>query len=101
MPSGFASSPAGGGAGGGGRGGSPRRSGVGQRAGSDAGDPIEVLRHELAHLALHEWMGALPPRWFDEGYASYAANEWGRDELLATNLALFLRRMPSLDGLDD
>lgn len=72
----------------------------GQRAGSDAGDPIEVLRHELAHLALHEAMGDLPPRWFDEGYASYAAGEWGRDELLATNVALVLGRMPSLAELD-
>lgn len=72
----------------------------GRRAGSDAGDPIEVLRHELAHLALHERLGDLPPRWFDEGYASYAAGEWGRDELLATNAALVLRGMPSLDSLD-
>jgi len=73
----------------------------GSTAGSDAGDPRTVLRHELAHLALYEAMGDLPPRWFDEGYASYAAGEWGRDEMLATNLALFLRRMPSLDQLDD
>ena len=72
----------------------------GQRAGSDAGNPLEVLRHELAHLALHERLGDLPPRWFDEGYASYAANEWGRDELLATNVALALGRLPSLAGLD-
>ena len=72
----------------------------GSRAGSDAGDPVEVLRHELAHLALHEAMGDLPPRWFDEGYASYAAGEWGRDELLATNVALALGPLPSLAGLD-
>ncbi|CAA9312488.1 MAG: hypothetical protein AVDCRST_MAG40-1057 [uncultured Gemmatimonadaceae bacterium] len=72
----------------------------GQRAGSDAGDPAEVLRHELAHLALHEALGGLPPRWFDEGYASYAAGEWGRDELLATNVALVLGPIPSLAGLD-
>src|SRR5206468_1861830 len=62
----------------------------GQRAGSDAGDPLDVLRHELAHLALHEYLGDLPPRWFDEGYASYTANEWGREEVLATNIALAL-----------
>lgn len=73
----------------------------GSSAGSDAGDPRTVLRHELAHLALHEAMGNLPPRWFDEGYASYSAGEWGRDELLATNLALFMRRMPGLEQLDD
>ena len=45
----------------------------------------EVLRHELAHLALHEALGDLPPRWFDEGYAScrrarVAARRGARDE---------------------
>jgi hypothetical protein len=72
----------------------------GRNAGSDAGDPVEVLRHELAHLALHEALGDLPPRWFDEGYASYAANEVARDAVLGANIALLFRRMPSLDSLD-
>ncbi len=72
----------------------------GSAAGSDAGDPVRVLRHELAHLALHEALGDLPPRWFDEGYASYAAGEWDRDEVLATSLALAMRRTPTLDRLD-
>jgi hypothetical protein len=73
----------------------------GQRAGSDAGDPVAVLRHELAHLALHEYLGDLPSRWFDEGYASYAAAEWGREEVLMTSLALALRGMPTLDELEE
>jgi hypothetical protein len=64
------------------------------------GDPRVVLRHELAHLALNEAMGDLPPRWFDEGYASYAAGEWGRDEVLTANVALLFHRMPALDSLD-
>jgi hypothetical protein len=72
----------------------------GRSAGSDAGDPLEVLRHELAHLALHEALGDLPPRWFDEGYASYAANEVARDAVLGANLALLFRPMPALDSLD-
>ncbi|MBI1810247.1 MAG: hypothetical protein HYR75_10150, partial [Gemmatimonadetes bacterium] len=72
----------------------------GHRAPGTAGDPRATLRHELAHLALHESMGELPPRWFDEGYAAYAAGEWGRDEVLATNLALVVRGMPGLDELD-
>lgn len=72
----------------------------GRNAGSDAGDPISVLRHELAHLALHEAMGDLPPRWFDEGYASHAAAETGRDQVLATNVALVFRGVPALDSLD-
>jgi hypothetical protein len=74
----------------------------GSRAGSDAGDPRAVLRHELAHLALHEYLGALPPRWFDEGYAGYAAGEWSRDEVLAANVGLVLHGIPaSLDSLED
>jgi hypothetical protein len=73
----------------------------GRTAGSDAGDPLVVLRHEIAHLALHEALDGLPPRWFDEGYASYAAGEWSREETLSTNLALALRGMPSLEELED
>jgi hypothetical protein len=72
----------------------------GRRASSSAGDPIRVLRHELAHLALFEALGDLPPRWFDEGYASFAAEEWNRDQVLATNVGLALRGMPRLDSLD-
>ncbi|MDP1890534.1 MAG: hypothetical protein Q8K55_06530 [Gemmatimonadaceae bacterium] len=70
--------------------------------GGKGGDAIAVLRHELAHLALHEVLGDLPPRWFDEGYASYAAGEWGRDEVLATNfsLAIAFGRLPTFAGLD-
>jgi hypothetical protein len=72
----------------------------GRAAGSDAGDPAEVFRHELAHLALHERLGDRPPRWFDEGYASVAAREWRREDVLATNVALALRGPPSLDQLE-
>jgi hypothetical protein len=72
----------------------------GRAAGSDAGDPRVVLRHELAHLALDEVLGDLPPRWFHEGYASVAAGEWGREEVLATSVALLLRGMPTLDSLN-
>jgi hypothetical protein len=73
----------------------------GRAAGSDAGDPVEVLRHELAHLALHERLGDRPPRWFDEGYASVAAREWRREDMLAANVGLALRGTPSLDRLEE
>jgi hypothetical protein len=69
-------------------------------ASSAAGDPAATLRHELAHLALHEYLDNLAPRWFDEGYASYAAQEAGRDEVLATNVALALHGVPTLASLD-
>ena len=72
----------------------------GRDAGADAGEPRQTLRHELAHLMLAEAMGGLVPRWFDEGYASYAAGEWGREEILATSLGLVWRGVPSFVALD-
>lgn len=73
----------------------------GRGAGSDAGNPVSVFRHELAHLALYEALGDLTPRWFTEGYASYSAGEWGREDLLAANLGLIFRGMPSFAELED
>lgn len=72
----------------------------GSGAGVVAGDPQVVLRHELAHLALHEQLGDLPPRWFDEGYAGIAAREWKREDALAANVALAMRGAPTLDELE-
>jgi hypothetical protein len=72
----------------------------GRQGGAEAGDPRETFRHELAHLALHEYLGDLPPRWFDEGYASYAAREWRREDVLAANLALAVKGTPTFDELD-
>ena len=72
----------------------------GRDAAGNAGDPLVTLRHELAHLALGEVLGGTVPRWFDEGYASFAAGEWGRDEVLATSVGLIWRGIPSLRGLD-
>jgi hypothetical protein len=72
----------------------------GRDAGAAGGDPRVTLRHELAHLALYEALGAGVPRWFDEGYASWAAGEWGRDEVLATSFGLVWRGLPTLAGLD-
>ncbi|MEK0431427.1 MAG: hypothetical protein RL139_1231 [Gemmatimonadota bacterium] len=72
----------------------------GRDAGADAGEPRQTLRHEVAHLALAEAVGADIPRWFDEGYASFAAGEWGRGEVLATSVGLIWRGVPTLAGLD-
>jgi len=72
----------------------------GRTAGSDAGDPRVVLRHELAHLALHEAMGPLPPRWFDEGYASFAAREWTREQTFETSVGMVWRTLPTLEQLE-
>jgi hypothetical protein len=63
------------------------------------GDPRRALRHELAHLALHSVVRSVP-RWFDEGYAVWAAGEWGRLEALRVNWALLRGERPSLIELD-
>jgi hypothetical protein len=81
----------------------------GRGAPSSAGDPLVALRHELAHLALHDFFdaGGQPvsvPRWFDEGYAVYATPDHGggggRENLLTANIALAMRGVPSLAALD-
>lgn len=72
----------------------------GRTATSDAGNPLQVLRHELAHVALYDHIGLIAPRWFEEGYASYAAGEERTDGFIATNAALAFRTMPSLAALD-
>ncbi|HSY80582.1 MAG TPA: hypothetical protein VK807_02420, partial [Gemmatimonadaceae bacterium] len=75
----------------------------GHTASSAAGNPTVTLRHELAHLALHEFFGDADdgiPRWFDEGYACYAAGEVGRDDALAANVALAFRGTPTLAQVD-
>lgn len=39
-------------------------------------DLVEVFRHELAHVALHDAVGRKNvPRWFNEGFAIYASKE--------------------------
>lgn len=72
----------------------------GSYASAEAGDPRVVLRHELAHLALHEYMGGLPPRWFDEGYASVAAGEFSREQAFETSIGMVWRTLPSLEELE-
>lgn len=72
----------------------------GRSAPSSAGDPVRVLRHELAHLALYEYLGPLAPRWFDEGYASFAAREWDREYVIAANVGLAFGGFGTLASLD-
>jgi len=60
------------------------------------GDPRRVLRHELAHLALHDVVRRVP-LWLDEGYAARAAGEWDRLDGLLMNWRLLAGRVPTLD----
>ncbi len=66
----------------------------------NAGEPFQTLRHELAHLALHQSVAVRVPRWFDEGYAVVASGEQGRLAGLRLNLAVALGRVPTLRELD-
>ncbi len=66
----------------------------------DAGDPYQTLRHELAHVALHQKVQGRVPLWFDEGYAVLAAEEYGRFAALRLNLAVATGKVPELRALD-
>lgn len=68
---------------------------------ADGDDPFRVLRHELAHLALHARVKGRVPLWFDEGYAVIAAGEFGRMAQLGLNLTVARGRVPDLDGLSN
>jgi hypothetical protein len=67
---------------------------------ADADDPMSTLRHELAHLALHEAVHTRVPLWFDEGYAVVAAGEWSRLDALQLNLAVVRGVVSDFRALD-
>ena len=67
---------------------------------TDLDSPEQTFRHELAHLALHDAVPTRVPLWFDEGYASWAAGEWDRLEILRLNLAVAGGTAPDLRELD-
>ena len=67
---------------------------------ADIGNVYRTLRHELAHLALHQAVSSRVPLWFDEGYATWGAGEWGRLGALELNLAVIRGAIPDLRGLD-
>lgn len=67
---------------------------------ADAPSPRQALRHELAHLALHEVVRGRVPLWFSEGYAVVAAGEWDRAEALQLNLAVVRGAVGDLRTLD-
>jgi hypothetical protein len=67
---------------------------------ADAPELYRTLRHELAHLILHQTIVVRVPLWFDEGYAAWAAGEWERLGALELNLAVVRGAVPDLQGLD-
>lgn len=63
-------------------------------------DPARTLRHELAHLVLHDAVRVPMPLWFEEGYAVYAAGEWDLLEALSLNYAVTAGSTPGLDSVN-
>ncbi len=63
-------------------------------------EEVRVLRHEWAHLALAHRMGRLRiPRWFNEGYAEWAAGRWDENGGLRLAIALASGSAPPLDSI--
>jgi len=59
----------------------------------------EVLRHEWAHIGLHQAVGGYRgPRWFVEGYAQWAAG-WDTEAAWRLRIALAADDSLSLEGL--
>ena len=63
-------------------------------------DAAATLRHEVAHLALHERLPGPIPRWFNEGYAEVAAGSWDVESGWTLRLAFLLGSAPPLDSLE-
>lgn len=60
----------------------------------------EVLRHEWAHLGLHQYLEGLRiPRWFNEGYATWSSGGWDAGEVWKLRVALATGSAPPLDSL--
>jgi hypothetical protein len=70
------------------------------KRGSHISDPVQTLRHELAHIALGTAIGQRAPHWLHEGFAYQHSMEWSwdRTETLA-GMAWFGGIVP-LDQLD-
>ena len=63
-------------------------------------EEVSMLRHEWAHLALAHEMGQLRiPRWFNEGYAEWAAGGWLDGGGLKLGVALAFGGAPALDSI--
>jgi len=67
---------------------------------ADAPELPQILRHELAHIALQRHLrNALVPRWFTEGYATWSAGQFDPQSGWQLRLALVTERAPTLDSL--
>ena len=67
---------------------------------ADLPDVTTTLRHELAHLVLHQAVRTRVPLWFDAGYATVASGGWDLSERLALHLSVALGGVPELRDID-
>ncbi len=64
-------------------------------AGGGGWDDARALRHEWAHIGLHQYLSGLRvPRWFSEGYAQWASGGWDWSEGWKLRIALVRDRNP-------
>ncbi|HEY3499204.1 MAG TPA: peptidase MA family metallohydrolase [Polyangiaceae bacterium] len=64
-------------------------------------DLLQIFRHELAHVALHDAVNDRPiPRWFNEGFAVLASGETSFDRMSALWTATIADRLLPLAELD-
>jgi hypothetical protein len=65
------------------------------------GEGLRTLRHEWAHLGLHEYLGDLrAPRWFDEGYSQWASGGFDAAGAWRLRVLMALGRAPPMDSLE-
>ena len=72
----------------------------GEGTGVLSGEGLRTLRHEWAHLGLHQFLGGLRiPRWFNEGYAEWAAGGFDAMEVWQLRVGLAFGGTPALDSI--
>jgi hypothetical protein len=66
------------------------------------GNTVNLLQHELAHIALHLRMGGRPfPRFLDEGFASWFAGEWHFNNIVTIAAAQITKSLLPLREIDN
>lgn len=64
------------------------------------GEGLRTLRHEWAHLGLHQHLGDLRiPRWFNEGYAQWASGGFDATGAWRLRVLIAMGRAPAMDSL--
>ena len=58
-----------------------------------------ILRHEIAHVVLHQRVPGIVPRWFDEGFAEVASGGWDVESAWKLRVAFVTGGVPPLDSL--